>query len=165
MRTRALHDFCNWLERTPASLAIQNTEWVVPAVQTFHILAIAAVMSSVLMIDLRVLGIVGRDQPLQRIAKRFLPIIWWTLPLLLASGIVMIIGEPARALENSIFQLKMGLVVAAIAVTLGLQIPLGRYTGYWDLSGSRRAALKFIAIVSLLIWVGIVFAGRWIAYF
>ena len=164
MRTRALHSFCKWLEQTPASLAIQNTAWVVPTVQTLHILAIAAVMSSVLMIDLRILGILGRDQPLQRVTARFLPIIWWSLPLLLASGIVMIIGEPPRELENSIFQLKMALVVAAIAVTLSFSIPLGRDVGYWDLSSSRRAAVKIIAILSLLLWVGIVFAGRWIAY-
>lgn len=98
MRTRALHGFCNWLEQTPASLAIQNAEWVVPAVQTLHILSIAAVMSSVVMIDLRVLGILGRDQPLHRVTQRFLPVVWWTLPLLLATGIVMIVGEPARRL-------------------------------------------------------------------
>src|SRR2546422_11778399 len=93
MRTQALDRFCAWLEQTPLSQAIQGAAWVVPSVQTVHILAIAAVMSSVLMIDLRLLGMVGRDQPLERATSRFRPGIWWTLPILLATGVVMIIGD------------------------------------------------------------------------
>ena len=148
MRTQALDRFCSWLEQTPLSQAIQSTAWVVPAVQTIHILAIAAVMSSVLMLDLRLLGIVGGDQPLARVTSRFRPVIWWTLPILLATGAVMIIGEPARSLANSVFQLKMLLLLAAIAVTAAFH------------KGPR-----IVAVLSLSLWIGIVFAGRWIAYY
>src|SRR5467141_1727408 len=148
MRTRALLDFCSWLEQTPLSQTIQSTGWIVPAVQTVHILSIAAVLSSVLMIDLRLMGFLGRDQPLARVSERFLPVIWWTLPVLLATGSVMIIGEPARSLANPVFQLKMALLVAAIAVTAAL-----------------HKESRIIAILSLSLWVGIVFAGRWIAYY
>ena len=148
MRTQALDRFCSWLEHTPLSQAIQSAEWVVPAVQTIHILAIAAVMSSVLMLDLRLLGIVGADQPLARVTNRFRPVIWWTLPILLVTGVVMIIGEPARSLANPVFQLKMLLLLAAIAVTAAF-----------------HKESRIIAIVSLSLWVGIVFAGRWIAYY
>jgi hypothetical protein len=148
MRTQALDKFCSWLEQTPLSQAIQSAGWVVPTVQTIHILAIAAVMSSVLMLDLRLLGIFGADQPLARVASRFRPVIWWTLPILLATGVVMIIGEPARSLANPAFQLKMLLILAAITVTAAFH------------KGPR-----IIAVVSLSLWVGIVFAGRWIAYY
>jgi hypothetical protein len=164
MRTQALDNFCSWLEQTPLSLTIQTTEWIVPTVQTVHILAIAAVMSSILMIDLRLLGVRGRDQPLARVSERFRPVIWWTLPILLATGTLLIIGEPIRALLNPVFQLKMCLLVTAIIVTLSYQIPLGRDPSFWDLTSGRRRALRIIAVVSLLLWVGIVFAGRWIAY-
>src|SRR6267142_712184 len=126
MRTRALDQFCAWLEHTSMSQTIQTVNWIVPAVQTVHILAIAAVMGSVLMINLRLMGAVGRDQALPRFSERFLPVIWWALPVLLATGIIMIVGEPVRSLENPIFQLKMCLLIAAIIVTLGYQIPLGK---------------------------------------
>jgi len=165
MRTQALHNFCSWLEQTPLSQTIQSAGWIVPTVQTVHILSIAAVMSSVLMIDLRLIGILGRDQPLARVSERFRPVIWWTLPILLATGIIMIIGEPARSLESPVFQLKMALLVAAIIVTLSYQVPLGRDPSFWDLSIGRRGAARIIAVLSLLLWVGIVFAGRWIAYY
>src|SRR5256714_10826253 len=103
MRTQALDRFCSWLEQTPLSQAIQSAGWVVPAVQTIHILAIAVVLSSVLMLNLRLLGIVGSDQPLARVTSRFRPVIWCTLPILLATGVLMIIGEPARPLAISEF--------------------------------------------------------------
>ena len=162
---KALHDFCLWLDQTPMSQTIQTVNWILPAVQTVHILAIAAVMGSVLMIHLRLVGALGRDQPLPRFSTRFLPVIWWVLPVLLASGSIMIIGEPLRSLENPIFQLKMCLVLAAIAITLGFQIPLGKDHSFWESSVGRRRASWLLAVLSLVIWVGIVFAGRWIAYY
>ncbi len=134
MRTQGLDNFCAWLEQTPLSQTIQAAGWIVPAVQTIHILAIAAVMSSALMIALR-------------LETRFRRVIWWALPVLLATGTVMIIGEPVRSLENPIFQLKMALLVCAVAVTL---LPYKN---------------RMVAVASLSLWIGIVFAGRWIAYY
>src|SRR6185369_7767940 len=124
MRTKALDNFCAWIEQTPLSQKIQVTDWFVPTVQTVHILAVAAIMASILMIDLRLLGIVGRDQPLARVSARFRPVIWWTLPVLLLTGILMIPGEPGGSLENWAFQPKMLLLIAAIVVTLSYQAPL-----------------------------------------
>jgi hypothetical protein len=164
MRSKALDQFCAWLENTPVSQTIQTVNWIVPAVQTVHILAIAAVMAAAVMIHLRVLGVVAREQPLRPYSSRFLPVIWWALPVLLATGIIMVVGEPARALKNSIFQLKMLLVLSAIAVTFIYQAPLKRQPSYWTLTPSHRAASIAIAVLSLGVWVAIVFAGRWIAY-
>ncbi|MDB5863227.1 MAG: hypothetical protein JWO70_1033 [Betaproteobacteria bacterium] len=164
MRTKTLDQLCAWLERTPMNEAIQTVHWIVPAVQTVHILAIAAVMSSMLMINLRLVGAIGRDQPLRPYSARFLPVIWWALPVLLATGIVMIVGEPVRSLENTVFQVKMLLVISAMAITLLYQVPLNREPAYWTLTGVRRAASVALALVSMTIWIAIVFAGRWIAY-
>jgi len=82
---------------------------------------VAVVITSALMIGLRLIGILGVDQPLKRVSARFLPFIWWPLLLLLATGTVMIVGEPARSLKNPVFQLKMSLLVVAIIVTRILQ--------------------------------------------
>jgi len=161
MKTKALLDFCDTIDATALSQAIQATKWVVPLVQTVHILAIAALLSSVLMINLRLLGVAGTDQTLARVSERFRPVVWWSLPVLLASGLILIIGEPARALTNPFFQLKMCLLVVVLIVTLLSQRPLNRDSGFWD---NRVATGRAIAMLSLLLWSGIVFAGRWIAY-
>jgi uncharacterized membrane protein len=159
-----LDSFCKWLAATSLSETIQTIEWIIPAVQTVHILAVAAVMSSVLMIDLRLLGLGARALSIESTAKRFLPFIWWPLPVLLVTGATLIIAEPSRALQNPVFVLKMGLLIVAVIVTLTCQIPLRHDAAFWDRSASRRRAASLIAIASLPLWVGIVFAGRWIAY-
>jgi hypothetical protein len=160
----SLDSFCTWLAATPLSQTIQSVEWIIPAVQTVHILCVAAVMTAVLMMDLRLIGVGARDQGVAAVARRFLPFIWWPLPILLATGITLIIAEPARALENPVFLLKMGLLLAAAGITLACQIPLQRNAAFWELSVERRRAARVIASVSLPLWVAIIFAGRWIAY-
>ena len=157
-----LNSVCVWIDSTALSQAIQNASWVVPTVQTVHILAIAALMASMLMINLRLLRLVGSDQPLAQVSARFSPVIGWALPVLLVSGAFLIIGEPARALKNVIFQWKMLMVIGAILVTLFFAAPLKKNPAHWD---GRAGVGMLVALVSTALWVCIVFAGRWIAYF
>jgi hypothetical protein len=162
---RLLGEFCSWLEETPLSQTIQSTTWLVPAVQTIHILVIAVVATSALMIDLRLIGVFGADQSLKAVSSRFLPFIWWPLLLLLATGIIMIIGEPARSLKNPVFQLKMGLLVSVLILTCIYQFLLRRRSVLGDLTTDLHIVGTSIAALSMLLWAGIIFAGRWIAYY
>jgi hypothetical protein len=163
--TKSLNEISVWIDQTALSQAIQVTKWVVPLVQTVHILAIAVVASSVFMIDLRLIGVFWADRPMQEVSSRFLPLVWWPLLILLATGVIMIIGEPARELKNPAFQLKMTLLVAALLVTALFQLLQRRNAAFGDLRAGSRAAATTVAIVSMLLWSAIVFAGRWIAYY
>ena len=154
-----------WLERTQMNHEIQVHDWIVPIVQSIHILGIAVVASSALMINLRLLGLYAADQPLKEVLARFLPFIWWPLIVLLLTGIVMIVGEPPLSLKNPVFQIKMTLLFAALVVTVVCQVTLRRHTDFGDLTAGRRAGAATLASVSMLLWVGIIFAGRWIAYY
>ena len=160
---RTLNDFCAWLDGTALSQIIQSQAWIVPTVQSIHILAFALVVASALMINLRLTGIFARDQSLDRISARFLPFIWWPMLVLLATGAIMIIGEPARALKNPVFQVKVLLVIAAVIVTCIFQ-RMRRNPALGDPTHGPRAAPRVIAAISMALWVSIIFAGRWIAY-
>ena len=156
--------FCDWLSLTPISLLFQTVEWIIPAVQSVHILAISIVMSSVIMVDLRLMGLMGHSQSISAMTRRFIPWVWWSLVVLLISGIVLITAEPRRDLLNPVFQAKIVLIICAIVVTAVFQEVVRRNMEFWDLSPSRRAGALATAIVSLLIWSAIVGCGRWIAY-
>lgn len=159
-----LQTFCDWLSQTPFSLTIQTIVWIIPMVQSIHILAIAAVISSIAVLDLRLLGLMGRTQTVPDLARRFMPWIWIALIVLTVSGSLLIIGEPARSLINPMFRLKMVLLVAAIGVTLLFQETIRRNIDFWELSPARRNLARIVATVSLLVWTAIIIAGRWIAY-
>jgi hypothetical protein len=153
--------FAQWLSATPLSLAVQKYEWLTPLLQTIHILAIAMVLPSAFMIGLRTLG-VAASQSVAAVAHRFVPWIWTGLALLTCSGIVLIIGEPQRALVNPAFQIKMLLVLLAAALTYGFQVSL--QTGIVREQRQIGPMMIGFAVGALLLWCAIAFAGRLIAY-
>jgi hypothetical protein len=112
------------------------------------------------LLDLRVLGVAARAQSLSSISERLLPWVWRALIVLLLSGLIMVTGEPGRSITNSIFQVKMALVIVAAALTFFLQRSLRAKAA----TDAAPTDAKMIAALSLVVWVLIVFAGRWIAY-
>jgi hypothetical protein len=159
-----LTGFCSWLQQTSFSQTLQNVEWIVPAVQTIHILAIGAVISSALIINLRLFGILATDQPLARVSARYLRVIWCTLPILLVTGSLLITAEPLRSLGSPAFQLKMAMLVSVSIILLVYQSSLARIApgALRSAEAPRRGGV--LTVASLLLWIGIIFAGRWIAY-
>src|SRR5713101_8367745 len=99
-------ELVSWLNSLPLSLTVRRTLWVIPLMQTIHILAIGMVLSSVIMMDLRVWGI-SLSQTLVQSAHRFAPWIWAAMVLLTVTGIVLVIGQPRRTLLDPTFQVKM----------------------------------------------------------
>lgn len=160
----SLGAFTDWLAETPISLVIQNHGWIIPTVQSVHILAIAMVMGGAIAVSLRVLGWLMRDLSVADVARRFMPWIWYSLIVLLVSGAILVIGEPGRSLNNQIFQLKMLLLIVAITAMLALVRPLRSNSSYWDGVSGTRGVARGIAVFSLAVWSCIIFAGRWIAY-
>jgi hypothetical protein len=159
-----LHGFGEWLAGTALSNTIQNVSWIIPTVQTVHIVCVAIVISSVFLVDMRILGIFAPSQSLASLSDRFLTWIWWAILVLLVTGTLLIIGEPTRSLLNPAFGAKMLMLLIVAGLTRVIQRPLAGDAGYWDVSSARRATVKGIAVASLVLWSCIVFAGRWIAY-
>ena len=164
MTNAAFHAFCEWLSVTAPSQVIQNVTWIIPSVQTVHIICISILFGAAAMVDLRVLGFAMRSQSATVMSRRLLPYIWGALPVLLLTGAILIEGEPVRSLESPAFQIKMVLLVFAIAVTLFVQKSLVADAPLGAMPNERTASEKVLAVLSLAIWIAIIFAGRYIAY-
>jgi hypothetical protein len=135
-----------------------------PLVQTVHLLGVAAVMGSIVLIDLRVLGLALPTQDSADLTRRLMPWLWWALPFLAASGLVFVFAQPHRYATNPIFGLKFALLVPALLLALVVHRAGARNAGFWDASPARRVAAAILALCSLALWIGVVMAGRWIAY-
>jgi len=164
MLDAGLSEFSRWLAATPVSHTIQTISWIIPSLQIIHILSVAVVFSAAILVDLRIWRVLERDQHLPEVARRFLPTIWPVLLILLVTGRLLIVGEPRRSLVNATFYLKMALLAVAIMLTAGLQRSISSSPDSWDGNRARRIAERFAATVSMLVWCGILFAGRRIAY-
>lgn len=135
-----------------------------PVVQTVHILSVAAIMGSVVLIDLRVLGLALPSQSTTELVRRLMPWTWWALPVLAVSGLVSVCARPTRYLFNPVFGLKFAMLAPAIVLAVVFQRASAKDASFWEQSRGRRASARTIAAFSLLLWIGVVMAGRWIAY-
>ncbi len=135
-----------------------------PMVQTVHLLSIAAIMGSIVLINLRLLGLALPSQSAGELTRRLMPWTWWAFPFLLISGLVFIFARPVRYLTNPVFGLKFAMLAPALVVALVFHRAYARDPSVWERSRGRRVSSKTIAFVSLVLWLGVAMAGRWIAY-
>jgi hypothetical protein len=153
-----VHQFSEWLAATSFSQGIQVTTWAIPGIQTVHIVALAILFASALVFSLRIAGRGLASEPLPLLAARFTRAIWYLLGVLLLSGTLLVIAEPGRTITNPMFYTKMAMLAVVIAITLWLSAVARRQF-------ERPSAVHvFMAALSMLLWVGIMFAGRLIAY-
>jgi hypothetical protein len=141
---------------------IRRSFWIIPVMQTMHILGIGMVLSSVVMLDLRAWGVAQSHTPTES-AQRFAPWIWYGMILLTLTGIVLTIAAPRRTLLDGVFQVKMLMMAVAIPLTFAFHAAVRR-SGGWE-SAAARIALGAMAAATLLLWLAITFAGRgrWMA--
>jgi uncharacterized membrane protein len=131
---------------------VQNTTWVIPLVQSIHILCIGAVFATIGLVNLRRVGVFAGDVEIPDFDGGRLKVGAAVLGLLAATGLIMIASEPDRTLSNTLFYVKLGLLALACLLTF---LPTR--------SGSEvaRKSRAFAASIALVL---VIFAGRWIAY-
>jgi len=136
---------------------LRNVPGLPPIMQTAHLLSIAVVLGSTVLLSLRTLGLAVPSQLPQEMARRFSPWTWGALPILLISGAIFVLARPQRYFTNPVFGIKVALFLPAL-VLAGL---LYRELKQSDAIGPRA---RVLAGLNLLAWTAIVLAGRWIAY-
>ena len=141
-----------------------NVPGLPPIIQTFHIVGICIVVGSIIMINLRFLGIAVPSQNITEMLNRLMPWMWWALLVNALSGLVFVIARPLRYFYNPVVPYKLALLIPAVILAFLVYRLNKSEPKYWESSSIRLRYGKFIATVSLVLWVGVIIAGRWIAY-
>jgi putative copper export protein len=159
-----VNSFAHSLAKTDLSHTLRVHEsWLVPGVQSIHIVGIAIIMGSLLMIALRILGWAGTDQTLRQTTERFGPWIIGGLILQLVTGIVMILTEPVRELVNFSFWTKMVFVAIGTFLACVFLIRLPKQDQQSD-ALMNRSSYKSLAVITFVVFLCIIVLGRLIAY-
>ncbi len=159
-----MHQFAEWLQATPLSVAIQSVTWIIPLLQSIHIVMIGVVFVSSLMLSLRVLGRVRSEEPFPTVWHRFAPWMWTGLTIMALTGIVLILGEPVREFFALSFWVKMALIAVAVAGVTVIHHTLQPVAAGGPALPEFSPGAKAVAIVTIALWLGVIFFGRAIAY-
>jgi hypothetical protein len=155
----SLYPLFQWLAGTRISTAMGGSKWAFALVEMVHLLSLAMLGGTVLMVDLRLLGLRLRRRPADEVARELSPLTWVSLAVLVASGILLVIDGPLRYYGNAAFRLKMLLLVGAVAFSFTLHRRVVRF-------GSDRvtAQARVTAVLSLALWLSVGLAGRAIGF-
>jgi hypothetical protein len=164
-----LQEFSDWLTQTDLNAFLSDTThvqtWlIIPVSQSIHIMAVAVVMICVAVLNLRLLGFAGGRQTFAQMAARLMPWVWGGLLALFVTGVIQTLAEPGRELLNISFQIKLVLLAIVAVITIFYERALKKDPSYWENSPEHRRMGRFLASVSMVLWIGIAVAGRLIAY-
>ncbi len=159
--------FCKWIESSPLGTGVRDSVWIFPVIESIHILAIVLLAFTAALIDLRLLG-TGflRRRPVAEVARQLTPWMWRAVVLLILTGIALFASEAAsKCYESRAFYVKLALIAVAVVNAAISGAATKTHADQWDQAASAPALAKVMAVVSLVAWAGVVFAGRAIAYF
>ena len=156
--------FLHWLEASSPAVAISESSWLFPGIESVHVLAIALVVGSITMLDLRLLGFSSRDRPAGELTAEILPWTWSSFVVAACSGALMFSSNATHYWGTVPFRAKI--MVLALA---GLNMIVFHATTYrsvevWGREPQTPRAAKVSGGISLALWIGVVTLGRWIGF-
>lgn len=152
------------LEQTPIGSSVRESLWLFPAVETLHLLGMAVLVAAVGAFDLRLLGVAMRGVRVSELARKLFPWAWTAFALQIITGFLLFSSEATKMVVNPAFRIKMVLIGLG-----GVHAVIFRWIGCrdmadWDPESKTPIRAKVAGIVSILLWVGVVAAGRWIGF-
>ena len=151
--------FFEWVSKTAVSQAIGQSSWAFAVIESVHLLGLAVIGGAVLVLDLRLLGLGLRDQPIERVARDAHPWLVGSLIVMLVTGGLLFSSEPVKCYNSTPFWVKMWSLLFAMifAFTVRRKVALaGEHV--------KPVWLKVVGIVSLTLWFGVGAGGRWIGF-
>jgi len=156
--------FMQWLNDTAFSITMRDSTWAEPVVETIHVLTLTLFLGFTVLLDLRLLGVSMRRRKASDVVGELNPWLMGGFLVMIVTGMLLFCGDPVAFYNSIFFKVKMlMLLLAGLNVWL-FNATVGRKMAEWEIDAETPGRAKVAAVVSLVLWVAIVAAGRAIAY-
>jgi hypothetical protein len=156
--------FLHWLADTQFSSVMRDSLWAEPLFETIHVLTLTVFLGFTLFLDLRMLDVVMRGKPIGRMFEQMNPYLFGGFIVMIVTGILLFSADPVSFWATIFFKLKMIMLALALVNVLVFNYTLGKRMGEWDGKPSTPTGVKVTGLVSMILWICVVAAGRGIAY-
>jgi hypothetical protein len=151
------------LQASPLGSTISQSTWMFPTIETVHVVAVATVIGTIVVVDLRLLGVASKKRPASALIHEFLPWTWAAFALALVSGSLLFTSRAADYMAISPFLAKFSIMAVAAANMLVFHLTAERRIAAWDL-GKPITGARVAGGLSLLLWTAIVICGRQVGF-
>ena len=156
----SLLPFFQWCYQTAIGEAIRESTWLFPLIEAFHLVGLGLTAGAVLIVDLRLLGLGLSRQPVAQLSAAVEPWLLGSVTLMFASGIPLFLSESMKCYYSFAFWVKMTSLFLALLFTFTVRRRMTR-TG---LPIERPLLGRSTAVISLSLWFGVAWGGRWIGF-
>ena len=153
-----------WLQGTGVAIQIRDGLYTFPVLESVHVVGLALVFGTIAILDLRLLGVASTNRAVSRVMADLLKWTWAAFAITALTGALMFSTNAVVYFHNTWFRAKMILLLLAAVNMIAFELTARRSITQWDASPSTPRAAKIVATASLVIWVGVIVAGRVIGF-
>jgi len=164
MWLQSVHTFCAWLQDTGFSTSIRESAWLFPIIETTHVIALAASVGIIVIVDLRLIGLGLIRDPASTVSDQLLPWALGGFVTMFVTGILLFCSMPMKCYDSVFFRIKMVLLIFAGLNALIFQVTIYRSMNTWETATVPPFRARLAGGLSLMLWAAIIAAGRMMAY-
>lgn len=152
------------IEYSNLGTTIAESTWMFPTIETIHVIALVTVLGTIMIMDLRMIGVASRDVAVTQLSKDTLPWTWAGFVLAAITGSLLFVSKATSYVANPYFLWKLVMLSLAGINMMYFHFITYRTVEHWDLDPSVPKMVKVAGGLSLLFWLAVVFFGRAIGF-
>ena len=160
----SLTAFLESLQQSHLATTIRDSLLLFPLLEAVHVIALTLVFGTIMIVDLRLLGIAGTDRPYGKVSSDLLKWTWGAFALAAVTGSFMFITNARVYADNPFFRAKFVLMALAGLNMLVFQLTMARDEADWGRGRRAPARGRIAAVLSLLLWLGVIGMGRTVGF-
>jgi uncharacterized membrane protein len=156
--------FLEWLQASSLAVFIHKKAWAFTTVEVVHVFAVSMVISTIMIVDLRLLGLASTKRPFAELSRRVLPFTWAAFVVAVIAGLLLFISRATEYFVNTVFWIKMALIVLAGINMMIFEFITVRDVQKWNLDPTPPPPARLAGGISIACWVLVVVFGRLIGF-
>lgn len=147
--------FFLWLQHSAFITWLSDSVVMATFIEVLHYFSLFLLVGSIVLVDLRVMGVAARKRNATELAQDLFPVMWAGLALNFVSGFILFLGDAAAFYYNWVFHIKLVVILAAVVFGIIVQANVRK----WDRPTGIPVGAKVLALISLVLWIGSILAS------